>query len=147
MNISVQMLKALAAFAWISGAIMLFLKGSSMLIDALALQPDNTWPYGALFAGLVIGGIKARFIFIGSCRRNLKRINALPNPKVWQFYRPGFYIFLATRSIMGAILSRMASESYPLLMTMITVDFSLAIALTVSSYVFWGELKGTCLQD
>jgi len=118
-----------------------------MLFEALALQPENTLPYGALLAGLVIGALKAKYIFIGSCRRNIRRINALPNPRVWQFYRPGFFVFLASMSVMGAVLSRMASDSYPLLITMITVDFSLVIALTGSSYVFWEELKGTCYQD
>jgi len=147
MNISVHLLKLLAAFAWLIGATILFLKGSSMLLEALTLQPEKTWPYGALLAGLIIGGLKAKFIFIGSCQRNMKRINALTNPKVWQFYRPGFFVFLACMSVLGTLLSRMASESYPLLVTMITVDFSLAIALAISSYVFWGELKRTCLQN
>ena len=146
MNTSAQMLKILAALAWLSGAIMLFLKGSGMVLEAQAVQPEKIWPYAALLAGMVIGVLKAKFVFIGSCQRNIKRINGLPDPKFWQFYRPGFYVFLASMSALGAMLSRMASESYPLLMTMITIDFSLAIALTASSYVFWGELKGTSLQ-
>jgi len=141
------MLKLLAAFAWLSGAVMLFLKGSDMLLEALALQPENTWPYGALLAALVLGGLKAKFVFIGSCRRNIKRINELSDPKVWQFYRPGFLVFLAVMSAMGATLSRMAHDSYPLLITMITVDFSLVIALMGSSYVFWGEFRGTRYRD
>ena len=62
---------------------------------------------------------------------------ALSEPKIWQFYRTGFLLFLAAMIIIGSTLSRMAHGNYPFLIAMVIVDFSLATALFGSSYVFW----------
>ncbi|MDH5471147.1 MAG: hypothetical protein OEX75_11180, partial [Gammaproteobacteria bacterium] len=86
---------------------------------------------------LSIGWLKVNFIFRRSCRDNLTRIALLSEPKIWQFYRPGFLLFLLAMIIIGSTLSRMAHGNYPFLLVMVIVDFSLATALSGSSFVFW----------
>ena len=78
-----------------------------------------------------------RFIFSKSCRKNLDRIAALEQPKVWQFFRPGFFLALAVMIAAGASLSRLAQGSYPFLIAVATLDLALAVALLGSSIVFW----------
>jgi hypothetical protein len=134
---SPRTLKMLAAILWYSGAIFLLTKGTTLLLEADALQPGRNWTWLTVVLGLCIGWLKVNFIFRRACQNNLARISLLGEPKIWQFYRPGFMLFLAAMIIIGSTLSRMAHGNYPLLIAMTIVDFSLATALFGSSYVFW----------
>ena len=58
-------------------------------------------------------------------------------PRFWQFYRPGFLLFLCAMIVLGRYLSVSAQGSYAGLLGMSTLDLSLATALLGSSYVFW----------
>jgi len=134
---STRRLEVLAALVWYAGGIVLLLKGSSLLVEAEALRPAQNWPWLAVVAGLFFGGLKARYLFSKSCRKNLSRIDALERPKLWQFFRPGFFVMLTVMILAGAALSRLAHNNYPFLIGVGTLDLSLATALLGSSHVFW----------
>lgn len=136
-SVSARSLNILAALVWYIGGLVLLLKGRSLLVEAEALAPGLVWPWLAVIAGLLLGGLKARFIFRKSCRRNLDRIAALEQPKIWQFFRPGFFVALVVMIAAGASLSRLAQGSYPFLIAVATLDLALAVALLGSSIVFW----------
>ena len=136
---STRTLKMLAAVLWYSGAIVLLTKGTTLLLEAAALQPGRSWTWLTIALGLPIGWLKVKFIFNRACQKNLARISLLSEPKIWQFYRPGFLLFLATMIIIGSTMSRMAHGNYPFLIAMVTLDFSLATALFGSSHVFWKQ--------
>jgi hypothetical protein len=87
--------------------------------------------------GLLLGGLKARYLFSRRCDRNLARIAALDQPRVWQFFKPGFFAALAVMILAGATLSRSAHNHHDLLLAVGTLDLALATALLGSSYVFW----------
>ena len=70
---------------------MLLIKGTSLLVEAYSLKPEQYWPWLAVAVGPVIGSIKGKFIFRKSCLKNLARINALNQPKIWQFFKPWFF--------------------------------------------------------
>lgn len=130
-------LKVIAGLVWFSGAVVLLIKGGSLLLQALALRPDSLWTWLAIPAGLVIGGIKTELIFERACVRNLERIAGLQQPRIWQAYRPGFYLFLTTMIILGGTLSRLAEGNYAGLLAMALLDFSLATALAAGGRPFW----------
>ncbi len=130
-------LKLLAAVVWYLGGIVLLLKGSSLLIEADVFRPEEGLHWFAATSALLIGSLKAKFLFKKSCQNNLDRIAALERPKIWQFFRPGFFLALAIMIIVGATLSRLAHDSYPFLIGVATLDLSIAIALLGSSYIFW----------
>lgn len=130
-------LKRVAATVWFSGAVVLLFKGVSLLAQALALRPDTVWTWLAIPAGLLIGGIKTELIFEKACVKNLDRIAKLEQPKIWQAYRPGFYLFLTAMIILGTTLSRLAIGNYAGLLAMAVLDFSLATALLGSGRLFW----------
>ena len=136
---SPRTLKILAAVLWYSGAIILLTKGTTLLLEADALQPGRYWTWLTIVLGLSIGWLKVKFIFRRACEKNLARISLLSAPKIWQFYRPGFLLFLAAMIIIGSTLSRMAHGDYPFLIAMATLDFSLATALLGSSVMFWKQ--------
>lgn len=138
-NVSARTLNILAAAVWIIGGFVLLRKGGSLLIEAEALRPDQVWPWLAAIAALLLGGLKGRSLFSKSCRRNLDRIAALERPKIWQFFRPGFFLALAVMIATGTTLSRLAHGNYPFLLAVGTLDLSLAVALLGSSYVFWKQ--------
>ena len=130
-------LKLLAAVVWYVGSAVLLLKGCSLLLEASAIQPGLIWPILVILTALFLGSVKARFLFSKSCRKNLARIDALEQPKLWQFFRPGFFGALALMILTGAALSRLADGRYwPLLMVAL-LDLAIGIALLASSIVFW----------
>lgn len=134
--VSKRTLKIVSAFVWLSGAIVLLVKGGSLFTQAIALKPGETASWLAVAAGLFIGGIKARYLFAGFCRKNLDRIADLDEPRLWQAFRPGFYVFLTAMILLGATLSRLAIGNYTALIALVILDISIAIALLGSSRVF-----------
>ena len=92
-NTSPYTLKLLAALVWYSGAVVLYIKSASMLFRAEMINPGQHWIWMAVLSGLVIGGIKAKYLFKRLCFKNLARINALQQTKLWHFYRIRFFIF------------------------------------------------------
>ncbi len=134
---SARSLKILAAALWYSGGLVLLLKGGSLLWQAMDLRQGLAWPALGVISAVLIGSLKVRFIFSNSCRKNLRRIEALPQPRLWQFYRPGFLLFLCAMIVLGRYLSVSAQGNYVGLLGMATLDLSLATALLGSSYVFW----------
>ena len=91
---STRTLKISAALVWYIGSIILALKGSSLLLEANRIDPKQNWIWLAIILGILIGLIKAKYLFNMVCKKNLARIDLLKKPNVWQFYRPGFYLFL-----------------------------------------------------
>jgi hypothetical protein len=137
--VSTRSLKILAAFVWYVGGTILILKGRSLLVEADALKPEEGWPWLAVVAGLFLGSLKAKFLFNRSCQRNLDRIAALNRPRVWQFFRPGFFVVLTVMILVGVTLSRLAHNNYPFLIGVAILDLGIGIALLGSSYVFWKQ--------
>ncbi len=134
-----RVLKVLAAITWYAGSIVLASKGTSLVMEAHAQRPGQRWPWLVLAVGLLAGAVKAGCFFARICRRNLARIDRLTEPELWQFFRPGFFVFLALMVALGASLSKMAHDNYTFLLCVAALDFSLATALLGSSYVFWKE--------
>ncbi|MBC8323250.1 MAG: hypothetical protein H8E70_06750 [Candidatus Marinimicrobia bacterium] len=130
-------LKILAALLWNIGGIILLSKGGSLLIEADTLKPEQNWTWLAIVIGLLIGGLKAKYLFSKICKNNLARIDLLIEPKVWQFFRSGFFLFLAIMIVTGATLSSAAHNNYIFLISVTILDISIATALLGSSYVFW----------
>ncbi|MCP4074896.1 MAG: hypothetical protein GY744_01760 [Gammaproteobacteria bacterium] len=134
---TVHTIKLMAAIIWISGAVILMFKSYSLLIHASSLTPDLSGIWIALLAGFVIGSIKTKYLFNRQCYKNLKRIDALYHPKIWQCYRPRFFFFLFMMVTLGAYFSRIAEGNYTMLISIAIVDLSIATALLGSSLCFW----------
>lgn len=115
------------------------IKGGQMLLAAHRIDPDNHWLLLAIIMGVSFGLLKARFIFIRAYRKNLQRIAELTSPHLWHCYRARFFAFLATMILFGATLSRMAEGEFSFLIAVAVLDFSIAVALLVSSVVMWNS--------
>lgn len=135
--VSRNTLKTVSGIVWLSGSVVLLAKGSSLFAAAIALKPDDSWSWLAIASGVLIGAAKGQFLFSGFCRKNLARIAALSEPRLWQAFRPGFYVFLAAMILLGATLSGLALGSYRALIAMTVLDISLGVALLGSVRVFW----------
>jgi len=139
LKVSSRLLNILAAIVWYVGGVVLLLKGGSLLVEADLLEPEQIWPWLAVAAGLFLGSLKAKLLFSKSCQKNLARIAALNRPKIWQFFRPGFFVGLTAMILVGATLSRLAHNNYSFLISVAILDLSIATALLGSSYVFWQQ--------
>ncbi len=134
---STRTLQILSAVVWYIGGVVLLVKGGSLLSEAAALQPARSWPVVAVVAGLIAGSLQGRFLFRKSCQKNLDRIARLQRPRIWEFFRPGFFLALLLMILTAATLSRLAHGNYAFLIAVALLDLSIATALLVSSYVFW----------
>ena len=134
-----HILHILAALVWYAGGMALLLKGGSLLVEAEAIDPERIWPWLAGALALLLGGLKARFIFGRSIKRNLARIAALDQPRVWQFFSPGFFVALAVMIAAGTSLSRLAHGNYAFLIAVAVLDLAIAVALLGSSIVYWQQ--------
>ena len=130
-------LKVLASIVWYVGVIVLSQKSFFLLKAAYEMNPNLTYINLALLSGLIIGVIKTKYLFIRLCVKNLNRINDLTAPKIWQFYRPHFFIFLMTMILLGTYLSKLTQGNYIMLVAMAIIELSIAIALLGSSHCFW----------
>jgi hypothetical protein len=138
-----RQLKILAAGSWILGGVALASKAISLLSQAQTLSPHSSATLWSVVTGILIGTLKARWIFSTSYRKNLKRIEQLDNPRWWQFFRPRFFLFLATMISLGALLSSVAEGDLNRLIAVATLDISLATALLLSSPLFYPTLVAT----
>jgi hypothetical protein len=138
-NSSTPTLKLLASLVWYSGAVVLSFKSSKLFLEAQSINPNQLWIWLAVLGGLMIGVIKAKYLFKRLCIKNLKRIDALEKPKLWHFYRMRFFFFLLSMILLGSFISRLAHGNYSMLIAMATVEISLATALIGSSNCFWKQ--------
>jgi hypothetical protein len=139
LTVSRRTLTILAGIAWHIGGIVLLLKAASLLTEAGALRPEQNWQYIFVVVGLLFGVLKARYLFSKACHKNLARIDALEQPQLWQFFRPGFFLLLTIMILVGATMSRLAAGHYRPLIGVATLDLSLAIALLGSGLIFWRQ--------
>lgn len=139
-NVSHHTLKLLAALVWYSGTVVLYIKSTRLLFRAEMLNPGQHWIWLAVISGLVIGVIKAKYLYKRLCIKNLTRINALHQAKLWQFYRPRFFIFLFSMILLGSYFSRQIHDNYSMLISMAILEISIATALLGSSHCFWKKL-------
>jgi len=130
-------LKILAAITWYIGVLILLTKGAELAQDAHDLEPEGMGKRLAWIIGIVVGVIKTRYIFIKSCQKNLARIVDLKDPKIWEFYRRGFFVALFLMILLGATLSRIAQGNYISLISVAALDISIGTALLLSSKEFW----------
>ena len=139
MKVSQNTVLIIAAIVWYAGGIALLLKGSSLLKQAYEMNSESIWPVVAALIGVIAGLAKSRFLFIRSCKKNIQRIKAITNPRVWQCFKPGLLIFLAVIIPTGAWMSKAVAGNYLFLCLVGALDLSLAVALLTSSLAFWNR--------
>jgi hypothetical protein len=142
LNATAQNLKILAALVWLLGGVILVVKGISLLFDANTLQTGQIGPWLGLLLGILLGALQAKYLFVNFGRKNLARIDGLNRPKLWQFFRPGFFLALALMIAAGVILSRMAVGNFIFLIGVAALDLIVGISLLGSIYVFWPLTPG-----
>ncbi|MCP3661600.1 MAG: hypothetical protein GY696_03745 [Gammaproteobacteria bacterium] len=121
----------------IFGVIVLLFKSSNLILAAEKLNPGQLWTGLAVIGGLVLGVIKTRYLFQRLCLKNLMRIEALKQPKLWHFYRWRFFGFLFSMIALDGYLSRLAEGDYVMLIVIAFVELSVAIVLLGSSGCFF----------
>ena len=139
MRTSKKVLIILSAVVWYIGGIMLFRSGFELLLLSTGMNPGENWPWVFIGLGVLLGVFQASMIFNRSCRKNIIRISQLEDPRIWQFFRPGFFLALAIMISSGIFLNHLSQGRYFFMLGVAAVDFALTISLLGSSYVFWTE--------
>ena len=129
-------LKILSAAVLVFGGIALFIKGYLLLKEANQLSPNMEIISVIMAGAFIVGLLKSRYLISKFNRKNIERIDKLKNPKIYQFYEPRFFIFLALMIIIGQTSSFLASGNYNALLIMGGINLTLSTALLKSSVVF-----------
>lgn len=137
MNTNRKTLVTLSAVVWFTGVIFLTIKSASLLLTSYKNGVELFLILHAVSGGIVIGIIKAKYLFSEICKKNINRINSLKEPKLWQFYRKRFFIFLFLMILSGKLLANVLQNSNGGLLGLAVVEISVAVALLFSSYCFW----------
>jgi hypothetical protein len=135
-----KILKLLAMVVWYIGFVALSLKSYKLFVEAYSINTNLSYLILFLVLGFLLSLLKTKYIFIKSCQKNLLRIDSLESPKIWQFYRLGFFIFLMIVISLGAFLSHIASGNYFFLASVGIIDMALALALLFSSFEFYKNM-------
>ncbi len=141
LNASAHTLKILAALVWYTGVAVLLIKSSGLFLQAHQGGAGSLAVGLSILAGLGLGLVKSKYLFVRVCRKNLARIQTLKTPMLWQFYRGRFFIFLACMIFFGVSMSRTAQGNYWLLIPLAVLELSIAVALLVSSSCFCANPK------
>ncbi len=112
-----------------------------MILQTRELKTGGLWPWIFITLGIVLGVFQALKIFNHNCRKNLQRIHQLEDPRLWQFFRPGFFLALAVMITSGVLLDHFSQGHYFFMLIVAGVDFALTISLLGSSYIFWTDYK------
>ncbi len=136
LNTTSNTLLKLAALVWYTGFVVLLTKSSVLFLEALKGGADQLFILTAILCGIVIGKIKAKYLFYNIGKKNIDRINLLVNPKLWQFYRKRFFIFLFLMISLGKYLSNAAHGENMALIALAVLELSIAFALVLSSHCF-----------
>lgn len=139
MRTSKRNLVYLAAVVWYIGGIMLFRSGYELIQMSVSMRPGELWPWIFILFGVFLGIFQALTIFTRSCRKNITRINQLDDPRIWQFFRPAFFLALAIMITTGVLLDHFSKGNYFFMLGVGAIDFALTISLIGSSYIFWTE--------
>ena len=125
MKVSQRTLMIIAAIIWYGGGISLLFKGGVLINNVYAIDAQSIGIYLAPILGIILGLLKGRFFFSQRCRKNIKRIKALSNPRIWQCFRPGMLIFLFIIIPTGTWMSRTAAGNVTVLCLVGTLDLSI----------------------
>ena len=137
LNTNSNTLLKLAALVWYTGFVVLIAKSGTLFLDAQKGGADQIFILIAILCGIVIGKVKAKYLFYNIGKKNIDRINLLINPKLWQFYRKRFFIFLFSMIAVGKYLSIVAHGNNMGLIALAVLELSIAFALFFSSHCFW----------
>ncbi len=137
LNTTSNTLMKLAALVWCTGVVVLIAKSGTLFLEALKGGADQLFILMAILCGIGIGKIKAKYLFYNIGKKNKNRINLLTNPKLWQFYRKRFFIFLFLMIALGKYLSGVAHGENMALTALAVLELSIAFALVFSSHWFW----------
>ena len=129
----------LSAIVWYIGGIILGRSGIELFQQSTYMKPGEYWLWIFIGFGIVLGIFQAFVIFNRNCRKNIQRIDQLENPRIWQFFRPGFFLALALMISIGILLDHFSQGRYFFMLTVAAVDIALSISLLGSSYVYWTE--------
>ncbi len=136
-NTSIQTLKILALLVWYFGVVVLILKSAYLFINISTLGVSTSIIILLIIVGFILGLLKAKYLFVKFCDKNIRRIEGLKNPKIWQFYRARFFLFLVSMITLGSYLSKQFQTEYLHISILATVELSIATALLFSGNRFW----------
>ena len=136
-SISQKNLKNISALLWITGGVILFIKGYLLLRKANLISPNIEIISLVMASAFIIGLLKNKLIMSKFNRKNIDRINNLSDPQIHHIFETRFFFYLGLMILTGILLSSLAAGNYNVLLFVGGIDLALSTALLKSSTIFF----------
>lgn len=132
-----QLLNIAGGF-WVFIGLFLIYRSAGLYQLALSEQQSTDLAIAiSVITGMIIGGIKGKFVLIKTARKNRSRIDDLDGPlKMHQVFAAKFYLLIPAMILLGVLL-RTFNEYLGGYVVVAAVYFGIGMALMVSSIPYW----------
>ena len=142
--------KLLAVAGGIWGLVGLFLISRGAHLYQLAVAEQHASQQAIIFsgiAGLIIGGIKGKFVLAKTARKNIARIDNLVAPlKLHHVFSKPFYGFILGMMLLGFLL-RYLNTYLGGYVVVGAIYCGIGMALIVASRAYWNATPETALKE
>lgn len=142
MKTSARFLKQLAGAIWLMVGVTLLARSWPMLVDA---HQDSGlgWTIFAAVTGLLLGGVKGRYVLWKTARRNRRRLEALSAAPIWQVFTGKTWILVAGMIGLGLALRAGAGAGWYAWAPVAGLYAGIGAALGVSSMAYFVTVPPT----
>ncbi len=141
-------LLGIAGGLWVLVGIFLIYRGINLF--QLASNEQHTSPNAILFSsvvGLIIGGIKGKFVLAKTARKNISRIDSLKAPlKIHHVFSTPFYGFIGAMILLGVLL-RTFNGYLGGYVVVAAIYCGIGMALIIASMVYWKASPNASLEE
>ena len=126
----------LSAAVWYTGAGVLLWKGAGWLLEA-AGREGWALPAAVAAVAIAVGLLRGRTVFRRAAVKNLERIRALHAPRLYQVFRPAFFLALAAMFAAVFRFGWIARTGYPGMVIVGGLDLVIGVSLLTGATAFW----------
>jgi uncharacterized membrane protein len=141
-------LLAIAGGIWVLVGIFLIYRGINLF--QLASNEQHASQNAIMISsivGLIIGGIKGKFVLAKTARKNIARIDGLSGPlKIHHVFSTPFYGFILGMILLGVLL-RTFNGYLGGYVVVASIYCGIGMALIIASMVYWKASPDTALEE
>ena len=139
---SPRVLKQLAGVIWLLVGVMLLVRSGPMLVEAHR-DSGLGWTIFAAITGLLLGGVKGRYVLWKTARQNRRRLETLSSAPVWQVFTGKTWLLVVGMVGLGLALRAGASAGWYPWAPVAGLYAGIGAALGVSSMAYFVTVPPT----
>lgn len=150
-SVDKEILYWLAALVWLVGVLATGETGTNLLVDAQRRYDNkDMWiVYTCWALSVAVGLTFAHLLFVPIFKKNLVRILALEDPRIYQFFRMRFWFMLIFFDGSIYLVTKLFAKDELSHALIGALDFSVCVSLSVSGFLYfteWKSFRQKCIE-